>query len=618
MRGARKSGVRALDKKDRPGISPDDARLEGETKAKAPYEGGTAMASLAREKTEPSLLSSIASIEKYEAQPPSVHVNPTTDDEAIGPQSLRTEPLQPGEVSGCRRPSGEKSLRQAVFHGLPLGWCGTDLFQCLLEVLPLRSQDTGKRTSSDIFPLPTSRSCLLDHAPGITGFEVFWCLCVCICLNSLWGAEVRTSGPMNEGQRSCVDEILKDLKRFVGIHEEVKAVDWSCFFNVRSIDYKGDEVRVAKWFSWKNIGPALPADVGVVPLDEICTHGCRDYVLNFDHYLKPRSEWEKLTSPKVMVKDEDWAEVCRGLLASGVCVAIAEEEVFQTDSGPLLNGLFGVSKDEVSAQGFDIFRLIMNLVPLNKLCKPIAGDVDSLPSWSGMSPFFLQPNEQLLISSEDVKCFFYTMSVPSCWVKYLAFNKLIADSELPPGMKGTRAYLASRVLPMGFLNSVSLAQHVHRNLVNWSRASELGNPEELNQPQAELRKDREFSSHNPLWRVYLDNYDLLERVEASEVVGLEGTQAAGVLSLRQQYEKWGVPRNLKKAVERSSRCELQGATVDGVAGVAFPRESKLVKYFSMSLDLCYAPLATQRQWQVVCGGLVYISMFRRPLLGSLN
>ena len=58
--------------------------------------------------------------------------------------------------------------------------------------------------------------------------------------------------------------------------------------------------------------------------------------------------------------------------------------------------------------------------------------------------------------------------------------------------------------------------------------------------------------------------------------------------------------------------------MDGQAGVAYPRECKLVRYFSMAVDLCQQRSATQKQWQVVSGGLVYISMFRRPLLGALN
>ena len=143
--------------------------------------------------------------------------------------------------------------------------------------------------------------------------------------------------------------------------------------------------------------------------------------------------------------------------------------MFHIDDIPLLNGLFGVTKEEFTDQGVEIFRLIMNLIPLNALCMPLAGDVDTLPCWGTMSPLFLQPSERLVVSSEDVKCFFYTMRVPPCWMKYLAFNKLVPDEVLPAHLQGRRVYIASLVLPMGFLNSVSLAQHVHRNLVGWSR-----------------------------------------------------------------------------------------------------------------------------------------------------
>jgi len=598
--------------------SPEIAAMGSDPTKNGPYEGGEETPPLVREEKKLPAPSSAAALWEYEAGAQSMHVTSPSDGAAMRSNDLGTVPWQPSEDLASDRRGEQKRARQLAFEGLPLGWCGSDLFQCLLEVLPLRSQDTGRRSSFGVFPLPTSRSVLLNYAPGITEFEIFWCLSICISLNSLWGAEVLCDGALNEGQCKCLDGILRDVKRFIGIHQVVGKVDWANFFHVKSIDYKGDEVKVAQWFHWQNIAPALPQDVGGVPLNEVCTHGCKDYVLNFERYLKPESEWGAPTRPRVMVADVDWPEVCKGLVASGVCVYIPEEDVFHTGSGPLLNGMFGVTKDETSDQGFEIYRLIMNLIPLNGLCKPLAGDVDTLPAWSAMSPFFLQPNERLLVSSEDVRCFFYTMSVPQCWVKFLAFNKLVPDTVLPPELKGSRVYLASRVLPMGFLNSVSLAQHVHRNLVKWSSTTAVDGSVGANVPEAELRKDREFSVHNPNWRVYLDNYDLLERVKCSEVSSLEGTQAAGVLSLRHEYEKWGIPRNLKKSVQRSSLCELQGATVDGEAGVAYPRENKLAKYFGMALDLCYQPFATQRQWQVVCGGLVYFSMFRRPLLGSLN
>lgn len=113
-------------------------------------------------------------------------------------------------------------------------------------------------------------------------------------------------------------------------------------------------------------------------------------------------------------------------------------------------------------------------------------------------------------------------------------------------------------------------------LVLWSGDRREG----VAEVSAELRKDRPFTVANPSWRVYLDNYDLLERVSATGMVELEGTSAPGVLALREEYQVWQVPRNEKKSVERSRKCELQGATVDGVEGLAYPKEAKLAKYFS--------------------------------------
>ena len=171
---------------------------------------------------------------------------------------------------------------------------------------------------------------------------------------------------------------------------------------------------------------------------------------------------------------------------------------------------------------------------------------------------------------------------------------------------------------MGFANSVSLAQHVHRNLALWSGQTQASEDDDINLPEAEVRKDRPATVASPSWRVYLDNYDLLERVKSVDLSHLEGREAPSVLALRQQYEYWEVPRNLKKSVSRSALAEVQGAQVDGQLGVAYPRESKLLKYLAATLSLLSMGHVTQRQVQVVCGGLVYVSMFRRQLLGSLN
>ena len=50
-----------------------------------------------------------------------------------------------------------------------------------------------------------------------------------------------------------------------------------------------------------------------------------------------------------------------------------------------------------------------------------------------------------------------------------------------------------------------------------------------------------------MWRVYLDNFDPLEKVTSLGANGMAGSCVSGVLALRQQYEAWEVPRNVKKS-----------------------------------------------------------------------
>ena len=125
-----------------------------------------------------------------------------------------------------------------------------------------------------------------------------------------------------------------------------------------------------------------------------------------------------------MVPDDQWETMCKGLLSRGICGLIAEREIHHVQGRPLLNGLFGVLKEETD-RGQEVHRLIMNLIPLNKLCKGVEGDVSTLPAWPSMSSYFIQPTEDLLISSEDVRCFFYLFRVPREWLPFLAFAKLV-------------------------------------------------------------------------------------------------------------------------------------------------------------------------------------------------
>ena len=463
--------------------------------------------------------------------------------------------------------------------------------------------------SGRIFPLPTSSSCLSQVLPNFPPGLISMVRCVVVSLNSLNGEGIWNESNCTPLQKEVVKGLGEDCRRVSSWVERGAPVSWENFFKCRGVDYKGDEVMVAQTMQWENVRGALPKEVGGVLLEEVVDLGSRHYVLNFDEYLLPAEDQKYTRPPRVLVPPEEWETFCSELLTRGVFGRVHEDELYQVQGKPLLNGLFGVSKGEFDGT-WESMRIIMNLVPVNQVVRSIEGDVGTLPSWAGMTPLSLMPHEDLIISSEDVRCFFYIFKIPLSWHRYMAFNR-----PLPSSLCGSKAgnwYPCSAVLPMGFKNSVGLAQHVHRFILRQAlHGLSMGG-------EGELRKDRTFPSCNPMFRVYLDNFDELRKVSKDLADTIEGKVSPLIAGLREEYLKLGVPRHPKKGVASQKIAEVQGAIVDGLAGVAYPKPEKVLKYMQLSKLLLEQTMCTQKQAQIVAGGLVYFSMFRRPLLGCLN
>ena len=432
-------------------------------------------------------------------------------------------------------------------------------------------------------------------------------------LNSLAGLGVAYRGAANP----TATRVLKRLRGIVEssciLDEPLPNIDFKEFFNTRSVDYAGDEIKLAKELTWESIEPSLPGEVGQLHLRDFCEAGVLHYIDNFESFLVPQDELSLGKVPKVMVRDEHWLELARGLLDRGLCEIFKEEDLFRINGVPILNGLFAVSKQEMRGP-IEVCRLIMNLKPLNQNCRPLAGDTATLPTATCLSNMFLDQDEVLLTSSEDIKCFFYLFQVPRSWRRFMGFGKPLPRDLVGDSFGDSKCFLVSRVLPMGWLNSVAIAQHIHRNVVR----NCLGCLSPPVGGEAELRRDRLFSTCPKLFRVYLDNFDELVRVNRETASLVAGTPTPEVERLRESYTEQGLPRHPKKAAEQEPMAEVQGAWVDGQQGIICAKPVKIAKYVALTLKMLIEGTASQRELQVVGGGLVYISMFRRPILCGLN
>ena len=318
-------------------------------------------------------------------------------------------------------------------------------------------------------------------------------------LNSFNGEGLENGRAPTSYQRKILEELATSCRRVLAWNEVSDEVTWEKFFQVKGVDYKGDEVMCAKTISWESVSPALPLEVGGVALSSVVELGSLHYVQNFSSFLLDPEDQVYVKPPRVMVEADDWEPLCRNLLTRGIFDRVHESEVYHVQGRPLLNGLFGVSKQEFTSQGVEVMRIIMNLIPVNSVVRCLDSDISTLPTWSGVSPLELMVDDDLIVSSEDVRCFFYIFRIPQDWFPYMCFNRPLPDSLA--GDRPGKWFPCSAVLPMGFKNSVALAQHIHRMLAK-KAVAKMGGGMEM-----EMRKDRPFSSSNPLFRIYLDNFD---------------------------------------------------------------------------------------------------------------
>ena len=157
------------------------------------------------------------------------------------------------------------------------------------------------------------------------------------------------------------------------------------------------------------------------PLEQVVELCCRHYVENFQDFLLEPEDQVRVRPPRVLVPQEDWPIFCQNMIHRGIFSRIHEDDVYRVSNQLLLNGLFGVTKHKFQGT-LETMRVIMNLIPLNSVCRSFDGDISTLPSWAGMSPLLLQPEEELVVSSEDVRAFFYIFKVPSSWHAFLTLK----------------------------------------------------------------------------------------------------------------------------------------------------------------------------------------------------
>ena len=426
----------------------------------------------------------------------------------------------------------------------PEGGCRVeDLGGMISDILTMleKEQDCRPRPTTgkgDLFPIPVSRCAeFLPHKPEFLRALV-------IALNSLNGQPDSGFAGGTKASCRCLKRLGSIVEGSALLQEPLPSLKFGEFFAHKKVDYQGEEILLARPLNWKSLEAAFPSEVGQLFLRDFCSEGVLHFIDHFDDYMVREDEMVIGKPPTVMCSDSEWEIVAKGLVDKGLCEVVRESDLFHVKGSPLVNGMFSVSKQEYKGD-IELTRLIMNLKPLNANSRSLEGDTCTLPSVTGMGGMYLAEDQLILTSSEDIKCFFYLFRVPRTWIRYLGFSKVAPRCVTPDSFGAERGYLCSLVLPMGYINSVGIAQHVHRNVLK--RA--MGDMRPLMGMEHELRRDRPLSHSEDLVRIYLDNFDHLRKVDRKLAELLKSTPSDIVRKLRECYLEDGLPRHPKKSVE---------------------------------------------------------------------
>ena len=396
--------------------------------------------------------------------------------------------------------------------------------------------------------------------------------------------------------------------------------DFDRLLQVKCIDYSGDEVTHALPLRLEELQPGLPEPSVGGSLDamQVVDMEVRSWLEKPERTLRPRDQWPAaVPTAKINASRMEWYRVVKELHSRNILAISPEQDIFQVDGVMVLNGAFAVEKSGTPAPGESrITRFIMNMTPSNAYQVLMRGDLQTLSSAPNWASLVIPKDCCLLWSSDDQKGAFYAWKLPKCWRGLMTFRWPVPGPML--GHPSEWVYVCSAVIPMGWLNAVSLFQHLHRQLGMKSSPDGAGFEEhmEWRRDRAVPQGSRRLDTH---WiQYYLDDFDAPEIVLAGDVPVLQGTVSDTQKRQREAYERNGVDISLKKSQSREAKVVRMGAEIDGLKGLLSAPLEKRREVLAFTLWLLAQRQPKAKGALMVLGRMVRCFEFRRPLMSALR
>ena len=149
----------------------------------------------------------------------------------------------------------------------------------------------------------------------------------------------------------------------------------------------------------------------------------------------------------------------------------------------------------------------------------------------------------LLWSSADLSSAFYLIRMPAHWRRFFVMNKRVPLSLFDKELAGF-TYITCVVMPMGWVNSVSIFQSIHRNIVRSVPSIRHENEWRREHGMPPLRLTKEWL------QISVDDFDQIEAVEQSISHKLLNTETELMQAVRKSYEASNLACNPTKTDHR--------------------------------------------------------------------
>ena len=326
-----------------------------------------------------------------------------------------------------------------------------------------------------------------------------------------------------------------------------------------------------------------------------------------DVLRRPPETWPRLPCAKVHASKSEVLALASKWDELGACRLVPCASIPSIETV----GLFAVPKDEV----YD--RLILNPTVVNSRCFGYSRYTKTIAPGYLMTALQLQPDEQILISSDDLCEFYYTFRVSNKRAKRNAIGVPFDSEELShlrcfdeAKHKGS-LYVCLGTLAMGDALAVEIAQQSHLNLLRF-RAGCMR--------EGECLRYREPVPRGKFCELLtIDDHIGLQKVQTSCPDDLTSQRDIEVFeAANRAYQSVGLTAHPGKRQRRESVASVLGAEIDGARGrVSAPRGRVAMMCFITAV-LVQKGTITRKVLQGLIGCWTHICLFRRPSFAVLD